>query len=618
MKSVCLACVAAAVVVCSAQAKTLYVDPVNGDDNASGEVSADGTVTNALKTFSKANGKLAAAGDEIVLFAGTYTTGVSLTHDSTTVRGITGNPKDVILDGEGVRCPLTSYATNVTFASFTVRRGYNANDGGGASFKASNGGTNRRKDLTISNCVFEACSTETHGGAVLTYGGTDFIDCTFATNSAAAYGGAVEFIDNHVSLPQTRFIRCTFVGNTAGGGGGAIYNSSTYANSRRPEYRDCTFKDNTSSSVGGAIYNILGSVDGCTFSGNRSLNKAGGAIADYCNEGSYTNWIANTTFKDNYAKTYGGVYSWNQGNRVIFTNCTMRGNQADLSGAILAAETYNLKSCSMYDCVVVSNVSAVADAVGGIVRQREGEYTPGEYVRCTFADNRTRGNNMALFVGTNCLVHSCKFIRNQILPNPDGTKRNNGHALYISGGSGTVRDCLFYANTNWQANGSAVTVASGKQAHFEMTHCTVVSNAAVGTSYIAGYIWSGVKLVANNIFFGNYNATNATTRAGDGRDVYLWLDNDRNCTNNYVTVGGSRITEGFNGNMVGTDPRFEDPAHGDFTPQRRSRCRDAGILLDWTVGAKDLGGLHDRWIGAAPDLGCYESWKIPGILLFVK
>lgn len=50
----------------------------------------------------------------------------------------------------------------------------------------------------------------------------------------------------------------------------------------------------------------------------------------------------------------------------------------------------------------------------------------------------------------------------------------------------------------------------------------------------------------------------------------------------------------------------------------RSRCRDAGILLDWTVGAKDLGGLHDRWIGAAPDLGCYESWKIPGLLLFVR
>ena len=65
------------------------------------------------------------------------------------------------------------------------------------------------------------------------------------------------------------------------------------------------------------------------------------------------------------------------------------------------------------------------------------------------------------------------------------------------------------------------------------------------------------------------------------------------------------------------DPRFEDPAGGDFSLRAGSPCRNRGANAAWMESALDLAG-NPRISGDAVDIGCYERPKTYGLALFVK
>ena len=68
---------------------------------------------------------------------------------------------------------------------------------------------------------------------------------------------------------------------------------------------------------------------------------------------------------------------------------------------------------------------------------------------------------------------------------------------------------------------------------------------------------------------------------------------------------------------IAADPKFVDPAHGDFTLQASSPCRNAGAIADWMNSAFDLLGKK-RIIGDTVDIGCYEFRPIPSLVVFLK
>ena len=67
---------------------------------------------------------------------------------------------------------------------------------------------------------------------------------------------------------------------------------------------------------------------------------------------------------------------------------------------------------------------------------------------------------------------------------------------------------------------------------------------------------------------------------------------------------------------INVDPKFVDPAHGDFSLQLSSPCRNAGTKADWMENALDLAGKK-RIFEHEVDIGCYEYKPIYGMMLIV-
>ena len=85
----------------------------------------------------------------------------------------------------------------------------------------------------------------------------------------------------------------------------------------------------------------------------------------------------------------------------------------------------------------------------------------------------------------------------------------------------------------------------------------------------------------------------------------------------------------YDSGVITGDPKFVDAAHGDYTLEIKSPCREVGLKLDWmTNGSTDLLGnprvvdIYGKAFSAdaLPDLGCYENQerKPSGLMLFVR
>ena len=178
-----------------------------------------------------------------------------------TIRGETGRPEDVVIDGKN--CGIRVFAlngANSVFRDITVKGGvadalcapYNYRNGGGVLFASAG---------TVSNCIFTACTASRGGGAVSApyeaLRGT-VLDCVLYGNATSADGGAVrrcELVSG-----------CTVVSNTAATGGG-LAGCTTVTN--------CHVAYNYASSDGGGLYNCA-VVQDSVVEGNSSRGASGG------------------------------------------------------------------------------------------------------------------------------------------------------------------------------------------------------------------------------------------------------------------------------------------------------------------------------------------------------
>ena len=60
-----------------------------------------------------------------------------------------------------------------------------------------------------------------------------------------------------------------------------------------------------------------------------------------------------------------------------------------------------------------------------------------------------------------------------------------------------------------------------------------------------------------------------------------------------------------------------DAANGDFRLKNSSPCKNTGILEEgWMANASDLAG-NARVLDGVPNIGCYEFYPPPGVMLIV-
>ncbi len=218
---------------------------------------------------------------------------------------LTGSNSNRMRSGAGIY-NRGNISSNPILKNLIVRNNMTASGGGGMVNNGSGGGeTNPR----IENCQFLNNECVGNGGAILndaSSSGTsspEIIQVLFQDNIGKYGAGVYNSGLSGTSSPS--IINCSFITNTAIAYSGAIYNFGKSGGVASPIIFNCLFYKNTASSAG-AVYS-LGSVGtatpeiaNCTFFGNHA--NTGGAV--YCNEsiGGLTQaTITNTIFWDNTA-----------------------------------------------------------------------------------------------------------------------------------------------------------------------------------------------------------------------------------------------------------------------------------------------------------------------------
>jgi predicted outer membrane repeat protein len=425
---------------------------------------------------------LAAHGDVIEADPGVYLEAINFIGKLITLRSVSGDPNDTIIDGTGyyhvVIC-RNGENNSTILQGFTITGG-NAN---GLFSQDDTGGGMYLYDSspTISNCIFSGNSANSVGGAVYDdSSNTKINDCIFIDNVASSGGGIFSSysgarINNCSFIANEAFIgsgggvnildgiaivsNCIFIGNTAASSGGGMRNLSfegSNINVTNCIFReniaiehgggminkggiivtDCNFIDNIASGNGGGMYNddIIATITGCIFN-NNSANLGGGMN----NSGNSTITVGNCTFGDNEASAGwgGGIYN--------------------LSTLMLSNSTFSMNS---------------AQRGGGMYNSGGGNSSA---VGCVFSENNTTDSGGGIYMNGGSLD-----LTNSTLNGNSTT--DSGGGMYISNGSPIVTNCTFSGNIA-STNGGGIYNTSSLM----LAHCTFSGNQSPNGGAILTY-----------------------------------------------------------------------------------------------------------------------------------
>ncbi len=401
--------------VAAAHSKTLFVDPVSGDDAWSGlcETFAGGGCGPKRSIAAAIASAPGSPGNPLVnieLAPGTYTgpdnrgiTILASNFPNGLVIAGPGDPNLVVIDCEGSDRAFevpTGFLGRITFENFTVQNGVafpfanqpTAPFGGGA-MRLNFPNAAVRNCRFINNTTVASGSTTTRGGAIeclqqfADAPPPVFEDCVFEGNvaeGAQGIGGAV-----FVSGSSARLINCVFIGNTAGKRGGAAAFSGGSPKISRCVLRDneaqgggaiemlgsngaviqnSIFEGNRASAFGGAL--LCGGVgfyriENCLIAGNVAGNQGGGCLVSAI-LGSLT--MSNVTLANNRAQAGGAIFQEGSGTTIVERSIVW-GNEANFGpaghvtvGAALVVRTSQVMAGeSAFDVSADSTISYATD-----------------------------------------------------------------------------------------------------------------------------------------------------------------------------------------------------------------------------------------------------------------
>ncbi|MBP5544885.1 MAG: hypothetical protein ILM98_12475 [Kiritimatiellae bacterium] len=490
--------------VLTAVANTVYVSVEYGNDET-----GDGSQANPMKTIQAGVGKLVDGWPSTLWISnGVYKLDAPIVfgdrggQNYCKVRSMSGNPEDVVIDGQNsVRCiKCEGYETQ--FHGITVANGY-ATDGYAAGFYLP------RNNYVVSNCVVRNChsvssSANVQGGGLFaakntTIMDTLFADCSAETTGAAkgAYGGG--FMTGYTyneSAEGTMTIRDVAVSNCAvrspsyPQGGGAWLNR---ANVNGLVAIDCVASNNAASPTsavgyGGGVFkrtyvdntfeNVL--ITNCT--ANRSgagFHGEGGASARLS--------VRNCTFAGNTiqaipasAAGYGGganltVANYEIENSRFSGNRIVSGSNESIGGGIRLSTVSSLADSIVEGNAVVDSDWNTAKGQGG------GIYSGSVSVsNCVIAANKARQGggfylqdcDGALLTDVFCLSNTALFYS---IGSVSGTGNNKGAVVmrnsYFTGNGGETSSGFGSFNSGTKGVNSPVSVE----------YCTFVSNCVDST-----------------------------------------------------------------------------------------------------------------------------------------
>ena len=630
--------------LCAAVAFTSFAEvwPIPAGDVAALET--------ALASYTK--------GDEIVLAAGTYSLTKTLSNkagQAVTLRGATGKPEDVIIDGQGkVRCLNLSGSGSakvvpenpdnaVKLYDLTVCNGYNDSiadcqgcvGGGGANiaygivknciFKdckvdsptagsTARGGGLFTKTVAIENCVFEGCLVSANG---YTWGG-----------AIACWKGGGQ--DYGFSLVDTVIKSCKAISNgnktyTALGGG--IYANVSMTSISNVVFESCLvtntvgLADIDACSAGGAVFTAgcLAFTD-CLFTNCCAYGEGGAVRALY---EAYSLAATNTAFigcSADYASALSSKGAVYLDNCLFKTNVATRG-----MGAVYGVTEAKVRSSLFLDNVSGGDASVLC--LGFRAPNQINNAYNNEIVDSVFEGNistATATCGPVLLRNFANKIERCIFRENKCAKAPDDWTSCGGTAIFIerSVKSLLIRNCFATGGS-----GAPVVACANNDPRFpsetsyQFENCTIANNVLKPWNNKYGsLIWA--------------------------RNTYSWpYFTFRNCcflgnTGCKQGIFDAKILEGSANTITycAADDGTGFPAEENecILVDSLKKCRNKGHNENWMTDATDGGdgtysvaevgnygvsvamnNLRRRIIGDTVDIGAQEM-TIPGLLLMVR
>ena len=169
---------------------------------------------------------------------------------------------------------------------------------------------------------------------------------------------------------------------------------------------------------------------------------------------------------------------------------------------------------------------------------------------------------------------------------------NHGAPIYVGqlngGVGGCMLNCTFVANTNIQEKTYHTNPQTEVVTYYNHTAGLQIDRGSV-TNCIVANNWSVYGNAVSNIY---------NTAGADG--IGYTLVDDRVGDTTFVTA------ENHNVAVLPNVDIFRGPEVGKYTLCANSPAIDAGLMLGWMDGARDLAG-GPRVVSRIPDIGCYES-----------
>lgn len=460
MRKLPLSLAIAAIAGVANAATTIYVDSKQADDSGSGESWA--TAKKSIQAGIDSAGEF----DTVLVAAGTYQITSSLTIDNhIELRGVTGNPADVVVDAQGL-CPcLVSMNKNqIIINSITFENGYSATDSDVA------GGITATDKSMVTNCIVRNCYHGMSGMNV--YGG----GINLTTEKSNPENVSPDWPNARKYLPQ---VTDTLVENCAvyvedasskkyARGGGAYLK---YHNTFGLTVRDCAVTN--FSTAGGTDSGYTGGGGAYLWSGRH--------------EGDVflRNALENPVSKSGYLGAGAGVYLYgyyNSGNvrRCVLSDSLVSGNTSTGCGAGVGVGSY----ATVDGCSIVSNRLSHGRATALYQIGGAGIYVSGS--DCLIANSLVAENvstndvNAAAYAGAinvndvnNTVIRDC-VIRDNVL-------QNAGAFSFISAGGLLVSNCVMFGNVATDKV-STVRFYTNQQSLEKceaalITDCYIVSNA---------------------------------------------------------------------------------------------------------------------------------------------
>ena len=401
------------------------------------------------------------------------------------------DPASVVIDGQGLYqiapCGQAIGLTisGLTFANASSAAGTMSNAGSGSAIDLKEYGNNTDTGgNVVSNCVFTGCSG---GAALLVVGSSNTVThCVFKGNIGAQNGAAAYLYNGYAATVSG----CDFIANTntfeyskSNQYGGIVV--SDYGDTAGPVFRECTFADNVCELTYGAFRRGTSgthpvSFYDCTFDGNRSQLGAAIGFAS----AKQLPLVSNCVFRANNASKAGGsVIDIPSGaNPVVLEECVFEGNgggnliahtrssgqtpdelrRCTFAGNALEGTTHNAAVVGAFRidrCAFTNNVhlsrpfitvsqdtsiaitnSIFADNGVGGSNSSSGKLQfiagtcQGDFVNCTFVNNKARGQILAFYGSYSQNLANCLFFGN--------ASTNNDVVIYSQNSTTSLDYCF--------------------------------------------------------------------------------------------------------------------------------------------------------------------------------